>query len=247
MTAAASAGFFNRRLKSKELFKTLIMWHATGSLTCYAWTGQLEPGSEALSCTIRAGLVVDNPRWSLGVRKFDGWETSGVSMQLPRLGTSFSGQILVPLRCLALSFQIHSKLPKTARSACVCAMMPRIFALLCSSGLAAGLLVTTARLSRRRARHCAALLSGGFDRGCGAGTVESPRVARDSAWAAAVAEAWRADEDINASLTRGDTHRCEPATYLDEDGVAFHGELVWAEGSGFGQVWRRLAAACCSV
>ena len=68
MTAAASAGFFNRRLKSKELFKTLIMWHATGSLTCYAWTGQLEPGSEALSCTIRAGLrslVVDNPRWSL--------------------------------------------------------------------------------------------------------------------------------------------------------------------------------------
>lgn len=115
-------------------------------------------------------------------------------------------------------------------------MMSRIFALLCSSGLAAGLLVTTARLSRRRARHCAALLSGGFDRGCGAGTVESPRVARDSAWAAAVAEVWRADEDINASLTRGDTHRREPATYLDEDGVAFHGELVWAEGRGFGQV-----------
>ena len=142
---------------------------------------------------------------------------------------------------------IYNKLPRTARSACVCAMVARIFALLCSSGLAAGLLVTTARLSRRRARHCAALLSGGFDRGCGAGTVESPRVARDSAWAAAVAEVWRADEDINASLTRGDTHRREPATYLDEDGVTFHGELVWAEGSGFGQVWRRLAAACCSV
>ena len=108
--------------------------------------------------------------------------------------------------------------------------MSRIFALLCSSGLAAGLLVTTARLGRR-ARRCAAVLS----TGCGAGTVESPRVARDSAWAAAVVEAWRADEDINASLARGDTHRRETATYLDEDGVAFHGELVWAEGRGFGR------------
>ena len=41
--------------------------------------------------------------------------------------------------------------------------------------------------------------------------------------------------DINASLARGDTHRREPASYLDEDGVAFHGELVWADGRGFGR------------
>ena len=125
--------------------------------------------------------------------------------------------------------------------------MVAMLALLCSTGLAAGLLVTTARLSRR-ARHCAAVLSTGcgagrrarhcaavLSTGCGAGTVESPRVARDSAWAAAIVEAWCADEGINASLARGDTHRREPATYLDEDGVAFHGELVWAEGRGFGR------------
>ena len=109
--------------------------------------------------------------------------------------------------------------------------MLRTLALLCSSGLAAGLLVTTARLSRRRVRHCAAVLS----TGCGDGTDETPRVARDGAWAAAVVDAWRADEDINASLARGDTHRREPATYFDEDGTAFHGELVWAEGRGFGR------------
>lgn len=107
----------------------------------------------------------------------------------------------------------------------------RLVVLLCSSGFAAGLLVSTARLSRRLARHCAVLSTE-----CGAGTAESPRIARDSAWAAAIAEAWRSDEDIDTSLARGDIHRRETATYHDEGGGAFHGEVVWAEGPGLGAV-----------
>ena len=106
----------------------------------------------------------------------------------------------------------------------------RLVVLLCSS-VAAGLLVSTARLSRRLARHRAVLSTE-----CGAGTAESPRIARDSAWAAAIAEAWRSDEDIDASLARGDIHRRETATYHDEDGGAFHGEVVWAEGPDLGAV-----------
>ena len=105
--------------------------------------------------------------------------------------------------------------------------MSRLLAILCSSGVAAGLVVTTARL--RRARHAKApphlLLSG-----AGAGTTESPRVARDDAWAEAILQAWRADEDIRASAARGDELCREAVVYRDEQGEAFHGEFFWAEG-----------------
>eukprot|EP00964_Phaeocystis_antarctica_P032123 scaffold18185_cov49-Phaeocystis_antarctica.AAC.3 len=102
------------------------MWHATGSLTCYAWTGQLEPGSEALSCTIRVLVCV---RWSWTIHagpcefaSLTDRETSGVSMRLSRLGTTFTGQIFLPTAVSRPQLpHDYSKLPRTARSACVCA------------------------------------------------------------------------------------------------------------------------------
>ena len=102
----------------------------------------------------------------------------------------------------------------------------RLFVLLCSSGLVAGLLVTG---RRRGARHSAPALCAADP--AGAGTAESPRVARDAAWAAAVTQAWRSDEDINASLQRGDSHHRRPLTYRDQDGEPYYGELFWAEPS----------------
>ena len=65
--------------------------------------------------------------------------------------------------------------------------------------------------------------------GAGNGTPDSPRTARDDAWAAAVMAAWREDTEIAACNARGETLRSETAVCQD-DKLDLHGELYWTEG-----------------